>query len=187
MHVRFTTLLGMPVTVDQTEEDIGMVTGILIHPDTAVVEGFFVQAPTFWHTGRLFLASADILHLGSRMRIRSEEKLGPVEELIRVSSLLEDGRSILHQRIVTESGMLLGRCADVQLETKTFQVLWLFPRKWFRWQRPVSVATILEVREDDIIVKDPLIPLKESTTTESVFQALDPLATPVTRVARRQE
>ncbi len=174
MHVRFTTLVGMSVTDDRMEEDIGRICGILIHPDTAVIEGFFVSTSVFLQKCELFLSTADIVHLGSRVRIRDADRLAPLEDLVRLSALQADSRTVLHQKIVTQSGVKLGMCADVQLETKTFRIEWLFPKKWFRWRRPVAAASIVEVKTDAIVVRDPVIPL-QVTEAEAVLQALEPL------------
>lgn len=63
---------------------------------------------------------------------------------------------MLNQRIRTESGTSLGRCRDVQFNTDTMHIEWIFPRKWFRWGMALPVSDIIEVRNDAIIVKHPL-------------------------------
>lgn len=186
MHVRFSTTIGMPVTDDMTEEVVGTLSGILIHPDMAKVEGFFVNIHQFLRSEQLFLAVGDILHFGNRVRVRSEDVLAPVEERLRLRALLDDGRTLLGQRIITESGRTVGRCSDIQFETKTFQLEWLFPRRFFRWQRPIPRSNIVQVRLDAIVVRDLVLPATV-TPAEVVLKTLDPLATgtPASRVAQR--
>lgn len=177
MRVRFTTLLGMPVTDDRLEEDLGAVCGILIRPDEGVVEGFFVGVSGFLSRQELFLPTSAILHVGTRIRVSHGDVLSPPAELIRLSSLLNDPRTILGQKMLTESGRSLGRCMDIQCETTTFRIEWLFPRKWFTWKRPIPITSILEVREDAIVIRDQS--LTEKTPEESpVLPTLEPLVTP---------
>jgi uncharacterized protein YrrD len=188
MNVRFTTIIGMPVTDDQTEDDIGTISDILIQPDTAQVEGFFVSVSSLFHQQTLFLSVMDVLHVGTRVRVRHADVLAPLEDLIRLQSLLEDGRTMLNQLMITESGRRLGRCLDVQFETQTFLIGWFFPKKWFRWQVPVPRSAIVEVRPDEVIVRDLVLPDTPIRSAKAVFQTLDPLGgTTVSRVKGNEE
>lgn len=183
MHVRFTTCIGMPVTDNQLEEDIGGIADILIQPDTGVIEGFFVTIPAFLHARTLFLSAVDIMHFGARVRVRHGETLSPVEDIVRLQTVLEDKRPVLGQRMVTESGKVLGACRDVQFETQTFHVEWFYPRKWFWWKAPVAAINILEIRPDAIVVRDPVLRQKATTPADTVLQTLEPLtSTPLSRV-----
>ncbi|HVW66803.1 MAG TPA: PRC-barrel domain-containing protein [Candidatus Peribacteraceae bacterium] len=186
MHVRFSTAIGMPVTDDLSEEAIGTISDVLIHPDTAKIEGFFVNVHQFLRSEQLFLGTSDILHFGNRVRVRDEDVLSPVEDRLRLRSLLEDGRLILGQRIITESGRFVGMCRDVQFETKTFLLEWLFPRRFFRWGKPIPRQNIVQVRLDAVVVRDLVLPAKV-TPAEAVLKTLEPLTntTPASRVARR--
>src|SRR5437870_58338 len=101
MHVRLSTALGMPVSTDDPPEMVGILSGVLLHPDTGKVEGFFVEGGVEQH---LFLSSIDVRRWTNRVVIRSPDMLAPVEERIRLQPLLQDGRPLLHQPIRTESG-----------------------------------------------------------------------------------
>lgn len=153
---------------------LGTISGILIHPDRGSVEGFFVRVPAFLHSVELFLPSIDILHWGSRVRVRSAEALSPLEDLVRLRDLFHEGRPMLGQRILTEGGVKIGRCADVQFDTKKFRLEWLFSRKWLRWGRALPVTCIIIVRPDAIIVQDSIL-LPEVATGPSVLETIDPL------------
>jgi len=161
MQVRFSTALGLPVTDEEMTEQIGTLSGVLLHPDTGQVEGFFVRVPRFLHAEELFLSSFDILRWGLRVIVRDRDVLSPVEERIRLQSLLEDGRTILRQPIVTDTGRALGRCGDVQFDTVHFVVHWIWPKRWGRWGIPLPMSQVLEVRKDAIIVRDPAVAAPE--------------------------
>ncbi len=161
MQVRLTTALGLSVREEETGDELGTLTGILIHPDTGRIEGFYVAVPGFLHADQLFLSVPDIRFWGLYVRILDRDRLTEPEERIRLQPLLEDPRTVLGQPIRTEGGRPLGRCADVQFETQFFQVEWLFPRRWWRWRTPLPINEVLEVRPDAIIVREPVRPLAE--------------------------
>jgi uncharacterized protein YrrD len=167
MHVRYLSCLGTPVLAEDTEEMVGIVGGILLHPDRGTVEGFFLRAPGLFSPSSLFLSSLDIARFGRRLTVRDSGRVAPAREFLRVQPLLEDPRAVLGQKIRTESGADLGRCRDVQFETSTMRLTWLFPKKAFRWRDPISVKQIVEVRPDAIIVRDPPAPAVEKVMEEA--------------------
>lgn len=185
MHVRFTTCVGMAVTDIRQEEDIGAIRSILIHPDTGAIAGFFVDVSGGFWQEPLLLLSADIVHFGTRVRIRDASVLSPPHELVRLQPLLDDRRTVLYQRVVTESGRVIGMCRDVQFETETFCMEWLFPRRWLRWQPAIPRSAIVKVRPDAIVIRDPATPEKVPAA-EALFKTLEPLGgTPVSYVAEK--
>jgi sporulation protein YlmC with PRC-barrel domain len=147
---------------------------VFIHPDIGTVEGFFVRSSTFLGGEELFLASQDISHWGTRIRLRHADTLAPVEERVRLRTLLEEGRTVLGQRIITESGRVLGTCRDVQFETKSFRVEWLFSKRFFRWGTPLPITSVIEVRKDAIIVRDLTLPA-EVEKVPSVLTVIEEL------------
>ena len=64
---------------------------------------------------------------GTRISIRSSKSLFPIEEHIRLLPLFLEGRPVLRQPIRTQSGKYIGRCMDIQFDTRYFMVEWLFP------------------------------------------------------------
>ncbi len=172
MHVRFSMCLGMTVADGRSDDLLGTVTGIFIHPDLGKLEGFFVRTAA----GDEFLAVSDIAHWGRSIVIRDVDAIARLEERVRLSSLWHEGRTVLGQRLVTEAGAVLGTCADVQFETDTFRLEWLFPRKWLRWKRPIPVSAIIEVRADAVCVRDAETPAKAAPNAAAVA-ALEALGT----------
>ena len=165
---------GMPVLEQGSPAVLGKIAGILLHPDQGKVEGFFVRLDGFWRKDELFLASSDIRHWGTQVRVRDADALSPLEDRIRLLSLIEDGRTLLGQPILTETGRHLGTCRDVQFETLTFMVEWLFPKRFFRWGTAVQASAIVQVRPDAIIVRDPTV--TETSKPMEVLRKLDRLA-----------
>lgn len=173
MHVRLSTSLGTPVVAEDGEEQIGSLAGAVVHPDLGTIEGFYVGRPGFLGRGEeLFLPAMDVLHWGHRIRVRSEDALVPLEDIVRLHALAGEGRTVIGQQIVTESGVSLGTCRDIQFETKTFRLEWIFPKKWLRFRTEIPASSIIEVRPDAIVVRDALA----GVTERSVLKALDELA-----------
>ena len=156
MPVRFNSCIGTPVLEEGGDRALGVISGILIHPDTGKIEGFLVHVQGSAGKGDLFCSSADIIRWGTRVYLRNANRLAPPEDRIRLQSLLQDPRSVLGQKIRTETGSMLGRCADVQFNTDVMHIEWLFPRKFFRWGIALPVSDILEVTTAAIVVQDPL-------------------------------
>lgn len=181
MRLRLSTAIGTFI-VDDTEQRIGVITGVCIHPDTCILEGFFVLVAGFLRTQTLFLPISGIEYWGRRVRIRNEHVLAPVDELFRVSRLIEEERPVYLQRIQTEAGVYLGNCKDLQFDTRTFRVEWLFPRRFFRWGVPIPVSAILQVTPIAVVVqKDLTVPLTEEGATQ--VPSIDALSTtPVARI-----
>lgn len=169
MHVRLSMCIGMPVVDDGSDEVLATVTGVFLHPDLGKVEGLFVMTGR----GEEFLVVSDIVHWGRSVVVRDPDVIAPLDERVRLTALWDEARPIVGQRIVTEGGKLLGRCKDVQFETDTFRMEWLFPRKMLRWQRPVPVTAVVEVTVDAVKVRDTYAPAQPMPVEDVAVGALE--------------
>lgn len=149
-------VIGMPVVEDQADTTLGIVSGILLHPDTGVVTGFFVRDLRIFGGSEHFLGVADIIGWGTVIHIRSEDRLVLPEDIVRLSALLQDSRRILGQKIVTKkTKRTIGVCQDVQFDTRHFQLEWLFPRAWWFFAKtPVPASDIILVTKDAILIRE---------------------------------
>lgn len=155
-------ILGTPVYEESSPEPLGTLSGIVIHPDTGAVEAFWVHIRNFLENRHLLLLPMDILHWGNRIFIRTADVLAEAEDVLRLQPLLDQQRPVLGQMIRTVSGKTLGRCGDVQFDSRHFRVEWLFPKKlFFRWGTPIPVTQIQEITKEAIIVKDQIVTEKE--------------------------
>lgn len=155
-----------PVVSDTYGELLGAVDTIFLNPDTGRVEGFFVLTGGFLQPQRLFLSSSDIRRWGTAVEVKDGDALGPLEDHVRLEKLSHDGRRVLGQPMRTEGGQFLGRCADVQFDTESFQLQWLFPKRWrIRWGLPVPVHAVLEVNAQAIVVRERAVMAKEDAAT----------------------
>ncbi len=161
--------LGMNVVDDRGDELRAIVTGIFLHPDLGKVEGLFVRG----FSGEEFLSVQDIAHWGGTIVVRDGDVIAPLEERVRLSALRDEGRTILGQKVVTREGQTIGTCVDVQFETETFRLEWIFPRRFLRWKRPIPAGAIVEVRTDAVCVRDEELPLEQPTEEATGLSPLE--------------
>ena len=170
MQTRFSSCIGMEIVEESTEEVLGFVLDVLIHPDKGRVMGFYTGIHSY-------LSGFDIVNFGNRITVRDHHAICDPTEIIRLQPLLEDRRRLLGQRVRTEKGKWLGRCKDVQFDTESMHITWLFPKRFFRWGRSIPVREILEVRKDAIIVQEPgMAQVEIDEEKEALFTA--PLSKP---------
>ncbi len=167
--------MGMAIVEDGSGDLLATVRGIFLHPDRGTVEGFFVQTSH----GEKFIAVSDITHWGRTIVVRDAESLSHLEERVRLSALREEGRPVIGQKIMTEDGQTVGTCADVQFETETFRLEWIFPRRWFRWKTPLPVACIIDVRPEAVIVRNLLLPPQSLASEPLAMNPLDSIGSSV--------
>ena len=148
---------------DASEQVVAFLDVPLIDPDTGRIHGFFVLPTMAGVSNVLFLQCMDILAWGTKVHVKSEDRLAPPEDLIRLASAFGDARPFLGQYIKsTDSRKTLGVCADIQFNTRHFVVEWLFPRKLFFFSgEPLPMADIVEVTKEAIWVRDPLKVLRQ--------------------------
>ena len=152
MHLLRSTAIGTEI-IDNTNHDIhGRVADLIIDPDRGKLIALLVISPS--SRDLLSLQMDDVISWGNRIHIRDAETIGPVQEVIRLQKYLTSRRRIISQRIYTKSGTYIGKCCDVQFRTDTFDVEWIFPRRFFRKGLALPTSDILEVKESAIIVKD---------------------------------
>lgn len=157
MHLKFSIALGTPVVEDESHQMIGKVSGVLLHPDTGQIVGFFVLVSSgLLSTHELFVQCPDIISWGTRVHVRSADRLVPPEDVVRVTNIMSGGRTILGQNVVTErKKTLLGVCRDIQFSTRTFMLEYLFPQKMFFAGTPIPASDVVRVTETAIIVREP--------------------------------
>ncbi len=167
MHVRFRSCVGITVVEERGDQMLGTISGVLIDPDKGKIEGFLVQVGGALGRKDLFIASVDVLRWGTRVHVRDVDCISPAEDRIRLQPLLNDPRTMLSQRIRTESGATIGTCNDLQFNTDTMKIEWLFPRRFFRWGIALPISEVVEVLPDAIVVRNPVaIETEEVEDTE---------------------
>lgn len=179
MHLLRSHAIGTEV-IDDTDHQIqGRVADFLMDPDRGVIVAVLVARPFSPHP--IALLSQDIVAWGNRIHIRDAEVMGPLDEVVRLQSLIADRRTIVGQRIRTKSGIVLGKCVDIQFRTDTFDIEWVFPRRFLRRELALPASDILEVTEEAVIVKDQGPRGEEAVAEERIEERkLEPIISPAT-------
>lgn len=161
MHIRVSMARGMKIVDDSTQQTVGILDDPLIDPDSGRIIGFFVTSLSLGDS-QLFLHTVDIVSWGTRIHVLSADRLGPVQDFVRLTARLDDPRQFLGQQLrVHGTGRSLGTLVDVQFNTRHFMTEWLFPRKWLWVRSPLPACDIVEVTNDAIWIKDPLLSVPE--------------------------
>src|SRR3989344_3206979 len=152
MHLLRSAAIGTEVIDERDHQVQGVVSDIVLDADRGKLVALLIDAPA--SQDLLALQVDDVISWGQRIHIREGEVLGSPQEIIRLVPFLEDKRTIIGQAIQTKSGVLLGKCSDIQFDCEHFTLEWLFPRHFLRKGTPLPASDILEVTEEAIIVKD---------------------------------
>jgi sporulation protein YlmC with PRC-barrel domain len=180
MHLRFSTAKGLPIVEEDGDEALGWLGDPLIDPDRGIIEGFFIRTPEFMGEGEAFCTMADILRWGTRVTVSHAHVFTDPTDIIRLRTLLSDPRTLLWQKIRTERGATIGRCKDIQFDTESAKITWLFPKRFFRFGTAIPATEIIEVRPEAIIVRDPqaTLPVEAEKEKVSPLEVLQEIAEP---------
>ena len=179
MHVRLSSSLGLPIVEKNDDHVIGIISGILINPDSGKIEGFYAKVPGLMASGDLFFSALDTVKWGTRVSIQDREVLSPANDRIRLKEILEDPRTVLGQKVLYENGKKLGVCKDVQFDTDKMVMTWIFPKKFFGWGMAIPAKEIKEIKKDKIIVCDPKVTKKvEEEESIDPVETLEKIADP---------
>lgn len=169
----YLSLQGSKVLEFDSGDLLGMISGIIVHPDTGMVEAFWVKPATIPLRAAVLKVS-DILELKKNFYIKSDKVLAEASDLIRISEILQDGRRFLGSPVVSETGGSYGKCENIAFETdnyalkqihtrKAFLGLFQTDRRIFSYNNIVKLTPHAIIINDDSTKKEPLI----ATTPEA--------------------
>lgn len=188
MHILRSTALGTEIIDNMDHEILGYLRDILIDADRAKIVALIIR--TYGSPRPYGLLTQDVVSWGNRIHVRAPEVLGELTDFIRLNSYLEqNNRRVIGQRIDTQSGQNLGRCVDVQFRTDTFDLEWIFPRRYFFFGGlALPTSEILEITPLAIIVKNQEPQGEESPVNHKEKTiSLDPVISPTTNCVEDEE
>jgi sporulation protein YlmC with PRC-barrel domain len=150
--------MGAKILESDSGDLLAMVTGIIINPDSGMVEAFWVKPATLPYRAAI-LKTTDILEFKKNLYIRSDKVLAQAEDVIRINAILEDGRTFLGNLVQNEAGDSYGRCDNLSFDTDTNALKQIHCKKSLLGvfnldQRIFSYESIIKVLPDMILVKD---------------------------------
>ena len=151
-------MIGTKVLEFDSGDLLGMVSGIVIDPDSGMVEAFWVRPATI-PVRSAILRTSDILELKKNLYIKSDQVLAQAEDVIRVNEIIEDGRKFLGSLVQNEGGDSYGRCDDLSFDTETYALKQIHSRKSFLGlitldERLFSYENIIKVLPGQILISD---------------------------------
>ncbi|MBN2307316.1 PRC-barrel domain-containing protein [Candidatus Peregrinibacteria bacterium] len=154
----FKSMVGSRVLEYDSGDLLGMVSDIVIDPDSGMVEAFWVRPATL-PFGNAILRTSDVLELKKHIYIRSDKVLAQAEDVIRINEILEDGRKFLGCLVQSEAGQSYGRCIDLSFDTDTYALKQIYTRKSLLGlitldERLFSYENIIKVLPNLILIND---------------------------------
>ena len=154
----FRSLVGAKVLEYSSGQLLAMISGIVVDPDTGMVEAFWVKPLTLPYKNAI-LKTSDIVEFKKHLYVKGDRVLAQAEDLIRISEILEDGRVFLGAGVQSEGGNSYGKCINLTFDTQTYALKQIYSRKSILGlitldERIFSYNDIIKVLPESIIVND---------------------------------
>ncbi len=159
MEKYYLQTVGMPV-VSEHGENLGRVGDVIVNSDSGKVAGFFV-APS----NKKVIAAIDVLSWTNFIKIRDEQDIVEIDEVIQINNILEQDISIYRKRVYTKDGDYIGIVIDMGFDSKFLTLTCIVVAKGFLgivfWDKKIIAAQdILEITKSKVIIKNLVKPVK---------------------------
>lgn len=163
--------MGTRLVSNDDGETLGILSGLIIHPDTGKIEAIVIRPVTLSIKEGIVLTEA-ILQWGTSIKIKSDREIAESNEIIRINEIVERGARFMNNSVKNEGGEWLGKVADVEFNTKTGYLKSLYVEKKFivfrLSSRIFSFDSIIQVFPDYILVKD--VQTKKETEENKIIK-----------------
>lgn len=150
-------IIGTPVLGFADGQPLGIVEDVIIHPDTGKVEALWVKPLTLPYAHAVLPVEA-ILSWKKNLYVSGDGALSEPDEVIRIAETLSRKEKFVGNRVRSESGKGFGRVYDLDFDTRSMMLRYLFVDKsflGFKFQRRFfHFDNIVQVLPDVILVKD---------------------------------
>lgn len=152
MFILASQLTGLPIASLDDQSKVGVVRGFFVDPENGRLLGFDVQ------TGMLqsrVLAWTDILETTKEALItQSSENLVPLEEVLRIQEIKNQGYKILGAGVETENGEHLGQVEDFLIDFESGAVDKYYIKGLFKQKRTIPSERVIKIVPGKIIVQN---------------------------------
>ena len=162
MDKYYTQIIRVPVLTD-TFQRVGQVYDVIFNTDTGKVIALSI-APG----GHKVITPIDIIAWDKAIIIGDADDVSDVEDIYQLQQMPKRKCRIFRKKVITKDGEYLGRVIDFAVHNKLFCLTKIVVAKnilslFFYRKRLINSQDIIEIRQDAIIVKNPLglIPLKK--------------------------
>lgn len=161
------SIRGEKVVHFETGECLALLNLPIVHPDTGVVEAFWVKPLELPLKNAIILAS-DIIDFKKSIYIRSEDVIHDPAEIIKIATLLDEKRDFLYAMVQNEKGKRYGRIYNLSFSTETYVLrqiytkriavgLFSFDFRVFPYERVLKVLPQVVIIDDEVTKKEKVI------------------------------
>ena len=151
---------------------VGLVESLIICPDDGTLAGITIREG-FGKKNLKTLSAKDILGISSEFYlVPSYEKLGDLDEIVRLKEIMDRNVPIVGNRVYTQSGNFLGKVFDYTLDLVSFKITRIYVKPTllggFAKQYIIDYKNIISIEKDKIVVEDALVKGAEPILTKNV-------------------
>lgn len=161
------SIKGEKIIHFETGEALGILNLPIIDPDTGVIEAFWIKPLTLPLKNAIILTS-DILAFKKNIYVESEKSITIPEQILKISSILDDGRQFLFSPLKNEKGKSYGSIYNLSFSTETYVIRQLFSKRsllrlislgeWiFPYERVIKVLPKVVIIDDDTTKKEKVL------------------------------
>lgn len=137
---------------------MGLLNFPIIDPDTGVIEAFWVKPLTLALRDAI-LMTTDILAFKKNIYIKSDKVLAEPADVVRIATILDDGRQFLNKAVRNEKGKKYGSVYNLTFSTETYVMRQLYVRRsilgLFSWGHTIfPYERVLKVLLEAVVIED---------------------------------
>jgi sporulation protein YlmC with PRC-barrel domain len=155
----YSHIIGHQVCRIQDGEVLGLVIDFIINPEQGKIEGFWVRTVGLFGR-KMILPAKDIVEWKVKLYVHDENSFCEPADLVRLADILENEITVYNKKVITTTGIYIGRVYDFNFELESCHLLNFFIVKkllFFTLQRRiVPLKEVVEINQEAIIIKSDL-------------------------------
>ncbi len=152
MQKLYSQCIGLQVIEAQTRSRLGLVSDILIDPETGKLIGFIIN-------NKYIIVPMDIEHLNKSLIVLEKDRIVPLAEVIRAQRIYKSYGSLIGSKVMTEKQKeYLGRLIDYSFDTSHLSLISIHTAKQYLFlhlnERIISAKDIIKIEKRVVTVRD---------------------------------
>ena len=167
MLTLYSKLVGLPVIELEGQSKIASVLDLVVDPKNGRVLGLIVKVGNLLPRD-LLIAARDISQiLPTTVLVADNERLTPINEVVRVEALYKKRFTLPGMKVVTKSGKLLGKINDFLVDDETLCLAKIYVRHLLS-DRIIPYSAIIKIDDHEVVVKDDFEAISVMNETKAV-------------------
>lgn len=166
------SVINQPIMSLRTGGQVATATEPIINPNNLKIEGWYCQDK--FSKNELVLLSQDIRDVIKQgFVINDHDNLGTVDELVRLKDVIRINFTLLGKPVVTINKQKMGKVTDFAVEVETFYIQKIYLTQSFikslsGGNLGIDRNQIIEITNQQIVIQDPLKPVKARTAASPI-------------------